>query len=1691
MSKAKQKVARKRSSFSKTNKKTKQIHKETKQSLNLPRSIHEPITGERNTHILVFVVVILLVLFYFSIFKTGELSFSSSKDISGKGYFGALQCAEVVCDYKITDQFNKEQLVSLSEGSTTSLTTADHTLDVTLIGKGDLPDSCKTHFKWCNSNNGECIEEDKNMINGQTAAYSYGMSVTLDQGFCFEPIIPPCLSDADCTDGTICEVSSGTCIMFSSSDDCTTLGCDNDFICEQVEGVYNCVEQTACNQHSDCSKGKACQNNKCVNEKDFVCVDTDVIAQNDVSGMDQLDYINKNILGKASGIYVVTQKFGSYSDKCSEEVPGRLLEMACNTEPGANVIGHVEIDCEYGCKDGVCELPQQPVLKPSNLLAYWSLNEGSGTITQDSSENKNEGVVHGAAWLAGVKGSALSFDGRGSKVTTSLLYDTSKGTGISVSAWYSTKQPTLSRMTVVGGNNGGRFEVYVDKGKPGCRVWDTGEKSIFAGEQFIDGWHHIVCSQSFNPPKTELYVDGILKKSVEAVSISVGGTWKLGVSGSTSANPFNGIIDEVKLYDQPLSQSEVTLLYDEVFTPPKSQPLIPSCKDTDIAGSNDQLPGGIDVPLEQAEYINYDELGTVATEFNTFTDTCMVVDGTLQLIEQFCDVETKLHASTKYICPKGKICSRGRCIDEALMQPLVKGNCQDSDVVSQNDPLPSGIIPSLDQTQYINYDVKGTVSSGTNVNTDSCTTQGSTTYLTEYFCDLKSNTPGKILAACPEGTRCDNLKGACISTASLTPDTDKKEPIDLCVSLSMTCPTGSSCFLGNCYQTNNKGNIGENTCLVKCPSNTACFRGKCSDVKDLPQDINKFLEKSKVDLCKEMVCQANQACLKGICLTKDVHGNIGDGSCEMTCSEGLICSQEMCKKSDDQTLDPEKLLDLLNDAIKSDEEKDLCALLPKPCPSGSSCLLGNCYGIDDKGNIGDGSCAITCQKELLCINQQCKNPDDIVADLKDVLKDSKIDLCKNINCQPNQGCLKGICLNKNPDGSLGDGTCSNVCPTDSICLSKECLLADDIVITPTQIPKEDGLPSEGDSCIDSKSCTAGLTCLQNGCAKITCSLKQDPLCPENSECNVNNQQCEPTSCNAEKVCKGYYYCAENICQPMYGVTISPEAPFDSEDLIASSSAYVGKGVAENADVVYNWYKNSTSITLFNIPIDVSQVKNTKNSITDISANNLIVERYGGNIYSDTSLATHKYSLSLSGNNEYLKIPFNSQVNLDTFTLELTINPQKLTGKRYIIGSENRFSLVHDSDKGLLFTIYGGKGTTANISLAPLKEKQWYHLALHYAKKTQGSEFSLLVDGTLVATAQTSITMQDIADDIYVGISPAMKQAFEGYVDELRMYPFLIPETQLKKNVKGFNSIHESLTSVGDVWKVVVYIYDAQGKLVVNPNVKSYDQVEIKKNQQQQDVKDSDDGDDDDDDKKGGKKGYSNLYKGNIFDKTAATVSTSVTASKKKSNYFSITKLEKKQKSSTQAAALKPAIKQTKVTKEEPTKPTCSDKIQNQDETNIDCGGSCEPCSEEQAKLARWWIWVVLAVSLFGILVLIGEARIYNLFSRAPRLIASKQAPQTTIVPKEEGALAFMKEQLNQGISRDKIVEHMIAAGWDEEFVHNLFDKHFEHMLSERDKAQITKFVDYYTKKGMSSEEIKQALEDGGWDKDVLDKLLKK
>src|SRR5262249_33103258 len=75
----------------------------------------------------------------------------------------------------------------------------------------------------------------------------------------------------------------------------------------------------------------------------------------------------------------------------------------CYTVTATNSVGGVS-----GISASVCATTL-PATSSTNLLAYWTFDEGSGSIANDSSGNGNTGTVVNAAWTSGILNGALAF----------------------------------------------------------------------------------------------------------------------------------------------------------------------------------------------------------------------------------------------------------------------------------------------------------------------------------------------------------------------------------------------------------------------------------------------------------------------------------------------------------------------------------------------------------------------------------------------------------------------------------------------------------------------------------------------------------------------------------------------------------------------------------------------------------------------------------------------------------------------------------------------------------------------------------------------------------------------------------------------------------------------------------------------------------------------------------------------------------------------------------------------------------------------------------------------------------------------------------------------------------------------------------------------------------------------------------
>jgi len=221
------------------------------------------------------------------------------------------------------------------------------------------------------------------------------------------------------------------------------------------------------------------------------------------------------------------------------------------------------------------------------LVGYWSFDSGDAT---DYSANGYHGVIYGDPQpVDGVKGMGLRFDGVGDRieVTGANLAGATMTTSVWVKLEEGLKGIILVKMDRVGAN-GVNYETSFDTRSelPLCvfvRTEDGRDDNDYhVAYEFPNGreagWAHIV--QVLRGHQFELYVNGE-RKSIDRTPggfrpymgdapLQFGGDC---VSGNTSDyRSFNGVIDEVRVYNRPLDPAEIEELYEECASRPMVGP---------------------------------------------------------------------------------------------------------------------------------------------------------------------------------------------------------------------------------------------------------------------------------------------------------------------------------------------------------------------------------------------------------------------------------------------------------------------------------------------------------------------------------------------------------------------------------------------------------------------------------------------------------------------------------------------------------------------------------------------------------------------------------------------------------------------------------------------------------------------------------------------------------------------------------------------------------------------------------------------------------------------------------------------------------------------------------------------------------------------------------------------------------------
>ncbi|MFD1933365.1 MULTISPECIES: LamG-like jellyroll fold domain-containing protein [Nonomuraea] len=197
------------------------------------------------------------------------------------------------------------------------------------------------------------------------------------------------------------------------------------------------------------------------------------------------------------------------------------------------------------------------------LVAAYGLNEASGASVPDSSGNGNSGTMSGASWVPGKYGRGLSFSGLSESWVTVGASDSLKlSQGMTLSAWVNPTDLSSYRTVAMKDHTAGSaYGLYASNGeKPSAWMLSGGasEHHIVNGGSTLplNSWSHLAVT--YDGAISRLYVNGL-----EAGQLTMSGNLAddggdLHIGGNTRWGEFfNGIIDEVRIYDRAQTSDEI------------------------------------------------------------------------------------------------------------------------------------------------------------------------------------------------------------------------------------------------------------------------------------------------------------------------------------------------------------------------------------------------------------------------------------------------------------------------------------------------------------------------------------------------------------------------------------------------------------------------------------------------------------------------------------------------------------------------------------------------------------------------------------------------------------------------------------------------------------------------------------------------------------------------------------------------------------------------------------------------------------------------------------------------------------------------------------------------------------------------------------------------------------------------------
>jgi len=205
-----------------------------------------------------------------------------------------------------------------------------------------------------------------------------------------------------------------------------------------------------------------------------------------------------------------------------------------------------------------------------NLVGWWKLDEGEGTLAVDwSGQGRHGQVLGGAKWIEGFDGGAVKLNGQDAYVQLPIGSLIAASSSITVTTWvnwsggggawqrvfdFGSNQQFNMLVTPANGANGNlRFVITVES--------YNNEQQLNAATPLPTGWHHLAVSINGATRGMQMFVDGqvVASGSTTVLPKDLGATTQnwLGRSQYSADAYFSGSLDDFRIYNFAMTVDQI------------------------------------------------------------------------------------------------------------------------------------------------------------------------------------------------------------------------------------------------------------------------------------------------------------------------------------------------------------------------------------------------------------------------------------------------------------------------------------------------------------------------------------------------------------------------------------------------------------------------------------------------------------------------------------------------------------------------------------------------------------------------------------------------------------------------------------------------------------------------------------------------------------------------------------------------------------------------------------------------------------------------------------------------------------------------------------------------------------------------------------------------------------------------------